>query len=108
MKLGASGKLSYITFRKLFKKKLTELGYPAVDFGLHSLKAGGATAAANAAVSDHLFKRHRRWRLDNAKDGYIEDSADKCLNALVCILLYLFFSRLVLHCMHVVCTLSTS
>ena len=44
----------------------TELGYPAANFGLHSLKAG---------MSDHLFKRHGRLKTDNAKDGYKEDSA---------------------------------
>ena len=27
-------------------------------FGMHSLRAGGATAAANAGVPDRLFKRH--------------------------------------------------
>ena len=57
-KLRVSGKLSYSTLRELFKKKLTELGYPAVDFGLHILC--GATAAANVGIPDHLFKRHGR------------------------------------------------
>ena len=79
-KLRASGKLSYSTLRELFKRKLKELGYPAMDFGLLSLRAGGATAAANAGVPDHLFKRHGRWRSDGAKDGYVEDSAEKCLS----------------------------
>ena len=36
--------------------------------------------AANAGVSDRLFKIHGRWRSDNAKDGYIEDSMDKRLS----------------------------
>ena len=79
-RLRASGQLSYSTLRELFKKKLTELGYTAVEFGLHSLKAGGATAAANAGVPDRLFKRHGRWRSDNAKDGYVDDSADRRLS----------------------------
>ena len=35
-KLRASGQLSYSTLRELFKRKLAELGYPAVEFGLHS------------------------------------------------------------------------
>ena len=56
--LRTSGKLCYSTLCELFKKKLTELGYPAVEFGLHSLRAGGATAVANAGVPDRLFKRH--------------------------------------------------
>ena len=72
--------MSYTTMREQFKKKIKELGYPADVFGLHSLRAGGASAAANVGVSDRLFKRHGRWRLDNAKDGYIEDSMDKGLS----------------------------
>ena len=74
------GAVSYTTMREQFKKKVKELGYPADVFGLHSLRAGGASAAANAGVSDCLFKRHGRWRSDNAKDGYIEDSMDKRLS----------------------------
>ena len=78
--LKEGGALSYTTMRKLFKKKMKELGYPAEVFGFHSLRAGGASAAANAGMSDRLFKRHGRWRSDNAKDGYIEDSMDSRLS----------------------------
>ena len=78
-KLRPAGQLSYSTLQELFKKKLVELGYQAKQFGLHSLRAGGATAAANAGIPDRLFKSHRRWKSDNAKDGYIEDSTDRRL-----------------------------
>ena len=54
------GAVSYTTMRELFKKKVKELGYPADVFGLRSLLAGGASVAANAGVSDRLFKRHGR------------------------------------------------
>jgi len=64
----------------LFKKKLSELGYPSEEFGSHSSRAGGATAAANAGVPDNLFKKHGRWRLENAKDSYVEDSMDSQLS----------------------------
>ena len=60
--------------RELFLSKLFELGYDSGQFGLHSLRAGGATAAANAGVPDHLFKRHGHWRSESAKDGYVEDA----------------------------------
>ena len=79
-KLRPSGGLSYSTLRELFKKKLSELGYPSEEFGLHSLRAGGASAAANAGVPDRLFKKHGRWRSENSKDGYIEDSLDSRLS----------------------------
>jgi len=43
-------------------------------FGLHSLRSGVATQAANNNVSDRLYKAHGRWRSENAKDGYVQDS----------------------------------
>ena len=46
--LRQSGKISYTCLRSLFKKKVADLGLPPSNFGLHSLRAGGATAAANA------------------------------------------------------------
>ena len=75
-KLRKSGSISYSCLRDLFKKKLKDLGYNSDEFGLHSLRAGGATAAANSGVPDRLFKRHGRWKSDGAKDGYIEDTAE--------------------------------
>ena len=74
-----SGCISYTCLRDLFKKKLKDLGYQLEEFGLHSLRAGGASAAANAGVPYHLFKRHGHWRSENVKDGYVEDSLDKRL-----------------------------
>jgi len=73
-KLRESGNISYSCLRELFKRKLKELGYDHNKFGLHSLRAGGATAAANNGVPDRLFKRHGRWKSEKAKDGYVEDS----------------------------------
>ena len=71
-------------------KKLIEIGYPAVEFKLHTLRAGGATAVANAGVLDCFFERHGRWRSDNAKDGYIDDSAERRLSLSKSIGLYPF------------------
>eukprot|EP00731_Ephydatia_muelleri_P026444 Em0018g544a len=45
-----------------------------------SLRAGGATAAANAGVPDRLFKRHGCWRSESAKDGYVKDSVERRLS----------------------------
>ena len=49
------------------------------NFGLHSLRAGGATAAANAGICDRLFKKHGRWRSDSAKDGYVKEDLQQNL-----------------------------
>ena len=38
------------------------------------LRAGGASAAANAGVpADRLFQRHGRWNSVSAKNGYVEN-----------------------------------
>lgn len=49
-KLRETGGLSYTTLRENFKDKLTQLGFDAQHHGLHSLRAGGATAAARKKV----------------------------------------------------------
>ena len=60
--------------RELMLQRLSALGFDPTVFGMHSFRAGGATAAANAGVPDRLFKRHGRWKSDTAKDGYVKDS----------------------------------
>lgn len=78
-KLRATGGLSYTRLQELLLKKLDELGYDRTQFSPHSMRAGGATAAANAEVKDRLFKRHGRWKSEAAKDGYVEDSLKRRL-----------------------------
>lgn len=68
------GKLSYTTCRDLFKAALSSIGLDSSYFGLHSLRAGGASAAAALGISDRLFKKHGRWKSDSAKDGYVKES----------------------------------
>ena len=79
-RLRQSGSLSYTRLRELLLRKLQELGYDKRAFSLHSLRAGGASAAANAGVKDRLFKRHGRWRSETAKDGYVKDSLQSRLS----------------------------
>ena len=50
--------MSYSRTREIVLQAFVQLGYAKNLFGLHSLRAGGASAAANAGVSDRLFKRH--------------------------------------------------
>ena len=57
----------------------SQLGFPSRLFGLHSLRSGGAIAAANPGVNDKPFKRHGRWRTDKAKDRYVKDNLDVLL-----------------------------
>ena len=79
-RLRKTGSLSYTRLRELLLEKLNELGYDKSQFSLHSLRAGGASCAANAGVQDRLFKRHGRWLSDTAKDGYVKDSRDRMLS----------------------------
>ena len=66
--------LSYSRMREILLLELKNVGLDEKQFGLHSLRSGGASAAANAGVPDRLFKRHGRWKSERAKDGYIQDN----------------------------------
>ena len=79
-RLRASGSLSYTRMRELFLAKLTQLGFDSTKYGLHSLRSGGATAAANEGVPDRLFKLHGRWKSESAKDGYVKDSKEALMS----------------------------
>ena len=78
-KLRESGAISYTRVRELILEKLSAIGLDPKRFGLHSLRSGGASAAANAGVPDRMFKRHGRWCSENAKDGYVKDSLEERL-----------------------------
>ena len=78
--LRRGGGLSYSHLRELLLVKIEQLGMDPKQFGMHSFKTGGATAAGNAGVPDRLFKRHGRWRSESAKDGYVKDSVEQRLS----------------------------
>jgi hypothetical protein len=65
--------LSYTRMRELFIEAFSSFVPNIKSFGLHILRAGGATAACNFDVSDRLFKRHGRWKSETAKDGYVKN-----------------------------------
>ena len=65
--------LLYGRLRELFIEAFSPFVDTIKSYGLHSLRSGGATAAANLGIPDRLFKRHGRWRSENAKDGYVKD-----------------------------------
>lgn len=78
--IGINRKLSYTNTRARLVALLKEVDHQGSNLGLHSLRAGGATAAANAGINDRCWKRHGRWRSDTAKDGYVADSVQVRLN----------------------------
>lgn len=71
--------LAYSNLRKLFIEAFKPHVNNISDFCLHSLRSGGATAAANMGIPDRMFKRHGRWLSESAKDGYVKDSIDERL-----------------------------
>ena len=78
-KLRDSANLSYTRARELVLTMLESVGLDRKQFSLHSLRAGGASAAANAGVPDRCFKRHGRWLSESAKDGYVKDNFEERL-----------------------------
>ena len=71
--------LSYSRMRELFIQAFKQFVSDIKFYGLHCLRSGGATSTCNFGVPDRLFKRHGRWRSENAKDGYVKDSFNDLL-----------------------------
>ena len=76
--------ISYNTMRKTFKDTLVEvIGEESnKNYGLHSLRSGGATAAPNNNVPDRLIRKHGRCLWNTSRDLYIKDSNRKRLDVL--------------------------
>lgn len=72
-------KLSYTRARECMLSKLKSI-MGNVNIGLHSLRSGGATAAANSNVNERCWKKHGRWASDSSKDGYVKDSVESRLS----------------------------
>ncbi len=78
--LRASGGISYTSMREVVLEQLRSIGLDTKQFGIHSLRAGGATAVVQAGIDDRLFKRYGRWRSESAKDGYVKDAKSDLLS----------------------------
>ena len=66
--------ISYITVRDILLTNLKNIGLDKTQFGLHSLRSGGATAAADFAINDKLFQKHGRWRSEKVKNVYVHEN----------------------------------
>lgn len=67
-------RLKYPAFLAEFKSVLADIGLEASAYGTHSLRAGGATAAARAGVPALTLKKAGRWRADESRDVYVRHS----------------------------------
>ncbi|KAK3716564.1 hypothetical protein QZH41_018334 [Actinostola sp. cb2023] len=71
--------IGYSRAREIIKEAFKDIT-DVSKISLHSLRSGGATAAANAGIPDRLFKRHGRWSSENAKDAYVKDNLSSMLS----------------------------
>ena len=71
--------LSYSRMRELFIEAFKPFVHSIKQYGLHSLRSGGASVCANVGLPDRLFKRHGVWHSETAKDCYVKDSIDDLL-----------------------------
>ena len=65
--------MSYARGRGLFLQVLQVVCIKAKLFSRHSLRSGGASAAANAGVKDRLFKQDDKWKSKSVKERHVED-----------------------------------
>ena len=63
--------ISYTTVRDISLTNLRNIGFDKTESGL---KSGRATAAANSGITDTLFQKHRRWKSENVKNGYVHEN----------------------------------
>ena len=69
--------ISYSTIRWTFRRDQLSHGVEPSKFGLHSLRSGGTTMAANNGVNDRIFQRHGRWKSAQAKDTNADDDLEQ-------------------------------
>ena len=72
-------KMSYSNVIDIVKRKSDAIGLDSKEYSTHSMRAGGATLAANSGVLDRLFQRHGRWKSVQSKNAYIKDSLESRL-----------------------------
>jgi integrase len=71
--------LTYTRTRELVKQQFIGIGLDSSLYSLHSLRSGGASAAARNNIPDRLFQRHGRWLTDSVKNSYVDESLDNLL-----------------------------
>ena len=71
--------ISYTTARGILLINIKNIGLDKTQFGVHSLRSGGAATTANFGINDRLFQKHGRWKSENIENKY----AHKNLRALL-------------------------
>jgi len=65
--------ISYTTTSEIFRENISKLKI-STNLSLHSLRSGGASAAAANGVSDRLISKQGRWSSEKGRNGYIKDT----------------------------------
>ena len=71
--------MSYSNVRDIVKSTAEKLGLDPRQYATHSMRSGGATAAAGAGVSERVMQKHGRWACATSKDRYVKDDIEKRL-----------------------------
>ena len=71
--------MSYSRAKELIKQELLKEGLEPSLYGIHSLRAGGASAAAALGIPDRLFQRQGGWRSEKSRNNYIQESLESLL-----------------------------
>ncbi len=71
---GAVRRLSYGRAREVLLNVLDAAGKNSLNYGWHSLRAGGCTAALEKGASVGSVMRHGRWRTSQAMSRYVAPS----------------------------------
>ena len=72
--------MTYSRIRDVVKLKAEQIGLSKENFSTHSMRSGGATAAANANVDDRILQRHGRWATACSKNRYVKDDVSHMLS----------------------------
>ena len=72
--------IPYFALRRQLLDELAHLGLSRGDFGTHSLRAGGATTAADVAaelgIPDRLWQEHGGWKSASSAQVYVKTSLE--------------------------------
>ena len=66
--------ISYTRINEVFSDNIKTQDSQGKNYGLHRLRAGGASAAAHNGVNERLISKQGRWASESARNGYIEDN----------------------------------
>ena len=67
--------ICYTTINENFHEFIVPVcnDFSSSEYGLHSLRSGGSSAAINGGISERLVGKHGRWKSGYSRDRYLKD-----------------------------------